>query len=78
MDMRLVKDTMVGKKEGKVMSGLITETKPVKQNGILEGIVRRTMPVPKTTPNVMPAGKAPATRISKTQFGSVQYPGTHS
>lgn len=74
----LVRNTMVGESESRVMPGLVRETKPAKAVGTLEGVIRRTMPEPKTNSRTIPSGKAPATRVTKTHFGSVQYPGAHS
>lgn len=74
----VVKNTVVG--EGLVASlpGLVHSTTSGKVVGRLEGMIEKTVPAPKVKDNTMPSGKAPATRVTKTHFGSVQYPGAHS
>lgn len=75
MDGRLVKNTMVKMDPMPTMSGLVRDTTSGKVMGQLEGFVSKTTPVPKTDPNIFPAGKAPATSNRPSQFGSVKYAG---
>ena len=74
----LVKNTLVGEERPPVLPGLVRDTTSGKAVGQLEGMVAKTVPAPKVKDNVMASGKAPATKISKSHFGSVQYPGAHS
>ena len=74
----LVKNTLTGADRLPTLPGLVRDTTSGKVIGQLEGFVAKTVPAPKVNDNVMKAGKAPATKVSKSHFGSVQYPGAHS
>jgi hypothetical protein len=74
----LVKNTLVGAEKREVLSGLIHNTTAGNRVGQYEEILKKTSPAPKVNDNTMASGKAPATRVTKTHFGSVQYPGAHS
>jgi hypothetical protein len=74
----LVKNTLAGADRLPVLPGLVRDTTSGKVVGQLEGFISKTVPAPRVNENVMKSGKAPATKISKSHFGSVQYPGAHS
>jgi hypothetical protein len=75
MNGNLVKNTMVKSDPMPTMSGLVRDTTSGKVMGKLEGFVAKTTPEPKTSPNIFPAGKAPATKNRPSQFGSTPYAG---